>query len=384
MAAVISQNLSDITKITKFMDECKAMGILVLGPDINESNLNFTVNKSGNIRFGLGAVKGVGEKAVQCVIDERNANGPFKSIADLVQRVNLNSCNKKNLENMILAGAFDEFDLRREQYFVPNAKNETFLETLIRYGNLYQLEKSSMANSLFGGSNNIETAVPEAPTEFDKWSDLERLNKERELIGIYLSSHPLDEYRIILDYLCNTKMTDLADLEPLKGQDLTMGGIVTNVRRGISKNGNPYGIVKVEDYSGAFEFAFFGDDWAKYQGNFSEGVLLYITAHCQGKQWRPEQLEVKIGSIRMLSDVLSNDIEKMTITLPLANLDSLWINELFTLTEEKQGNTKLSFLIVDQEDNLTLDFVSRETNIAPGKELMEFVKEHPEMSIQIN
>lgn len=384
MAAVISQNLSDMTKITKFMDECKSMGISVLGPDVNESNLNFTVNKAGNIRFGLGAVKGVGEKAVQSLIEERQANGPFKSIADLVQRINLNSCNKKNLENMALAGAFDGFGLRREQYFVSNGKNETYLETLVRYGNLYQVEKTSMANSLFGGSNNVETAVPEAPQEFDKWSDLERLNKERELIGIYLSSHPLDEYQIVLDYLCNTHLADLADLEPLKGQDLTMGGIVTNVRTGITKKGNPYGIAKVEDYSGSFEFALFGEDWVKYQGNFSEGVLLYITARCQSRQWNQEQLEVKIAGVRMLSEVMENEIEKVTMTLPLDELNNVWMNELTTLVEEKKGKTKLSFMIVDREDNVTLNLNSRNTTVAPGKELVMFIKNHPEMAIQIN
>lgn len=384
MAAVISQNLSDMTKITKFMDECKSMGISVLGPDVNESNLNFTVNKAGNIRFGLGAIKGVGEKAVQAIIDERQNNGAFKSVADVVQRVNLNACNKKNMENLALAGAFDGFGLRREQYFVANMKDETFLETLVRYGNLYQVEKDSMANSLFGGSNMVETAVPEAPKEFDKWSDLEKLNKERELIGIYLSSHPLDEYQIVLDYMCNTKLAALSDLTPLKGQDLTMGGIVTKVRNGITKNGKPYGIAKVEDYSGAFEFALFGEDWAKYQGNFSEGVLLYISARCQGRQWRPDDLEVKIAGVRMLSEVLENEIERITMSLPLENVNALWINDLTELTEEAKGKTKLSFQITDQEDNMTLVLNSKTVTVQPGKDLVAFVKSHPNVSIQIN
>ena len=384
MAAVISQNLSDLTKITKFMDECKSMGIQVLGPDVNESNLNFTVNKDGNIRFGLSGIKGVGEKAVQTIIDERKADGPYKSIGDLMQRINLTACNKKNLENLALAGAFDGFGLRREQYLVTNIKNETYLEQLIRYGSLYQMEKDQMSNSLFGGSNTIETPVPEAPKEFDKWSDLEKLNKERELIGIYLSSHPLDEYRIVLDYMCNTKMTALADLEPLKGQDLTMGGIVTNVRRGITKSGNPFGIVKIEDYSGAFEFAFFGEDWAKFQGNFSEGVLLYLTARCQGRQWNPEQLEIKVAGVRMLSDVMQTEIQKVTMSLPLINLTSLWINDLYELTNESKGSAKLAFQIVDTENNITLNLNAREATVSPGKDLMAFIGNHPEVTLQVN
>ena len=263
-------------------------------------------------------------------------------------------------------------------------KDETFLETLIRYGNLYQVEKDSMANSLFGGSNMVETAVPEAPKEFDKWSDLEKLNKERELIGIYLSSHPLDEYQIVLDYMCNTKLADLSDLTPLKGQDLTMGGIVTKVRNGITKNGNPYGIAKVEDYSGAFEFALFGEDWAKYQGNFSEGVLLYISARCQGRQWRPDDLEVKIAGVRMLSEVLENEIERITMSLPLEDVNAMWINDLTELTEEAKGKTKLSFQITDQEDNMTLVLNSKTVTVQPGKDLVAFVKSHPNVSIQIN
>lgn len=206
MAAVMSRSLSNITDITKLMDECKAMGIQVLGPDVNESNLKFTVNKHGDIRFGLGAVKGVGEAAVQSIMDERRANGPYKGIFDFVQRVNLNACNKKNMECLALSGGFDSFpELKREQFFAVNSKGEVFLETLMRYGNRYQADKAAAVNSLFGGENVIDIATPEIlPAE--RWGDLERLNKERELVGIYLSAHPLDEYAIVLDHVCNTHM----------------------------------------------------------------------------------------------------------------------------------------------------------------------------------
>ncbi|KAA6314479.1 DNA polymerase III subunit alpha, partial [termite gut metagenome] len=186
MAAVMSRNASNITEITKLMDECKAMGIMVLGPDVNESNLKFTVTAAGNIRFGLGAIKGVGEGAVQSIIDERAANGLFTGIFDFVQRVNLNTCNKKNMECLALAGGFDGFgELKREQYFVVNPKKEVFLETLIRYGNRYQMDKAMVTNSLFGGENVIEVSTPDIPSA-ERWNDLERLNREKELIGIYL------------------------------------------------------------------------------------------------------------------------------------------------------------------------------------------------------
>ena len=233
---------------------------------MNESNLKFTVNKHGDIRFGLGAVKGVGEAAVQSIMDERRANGPYKGIFDFVQRVNLNACNKKNMECLALSGGFDSFpELKREQFFAVNSKGEVFLETLMRYGNRYQADKAAAVNSLFGGENVIDIATPEIlPAE--RWGDLERLNKERELVGIYLSAHPLDEYAIVLDHVCNTHMAELEDKTALAGREITMGGIVTSVRRGISKNGNPYGIAKIEDYSGSAELPFFGNDWVTFQG----------------------------------------------------------------------------------------------------------------------
>ncbi len=301
MAAVMSRSLSNIADITKLMDECKAMGIQTLGPDVNESNLKFTVNANGDIRFGLGAVKGVGEAAVQSIIEERRKGGPFKGIFDFVQRVNLNACNKKNMECLALSGGLDSFpELKREQYFAVNTKGETFLETLMRYGNRYQTDQSVAANSLFGGDNVVEIATPEIlPAE--RWSDLERLNRERELVGIYLSAHPLDQYSVVLEHVCNTHMAELDDKTALAGREITMGGIVTAVRRGVSKNGNPYGIAKIEDYSGSAELPFWGNDWVTYQGYLGEGTFLYIKARCQPKQWRQDELELKITSMELFS-----------------------------------------------------------------------------------
>ena len=251
MAAVMSRNISNITEITKLMDECKAMGIKVLGPDVNESNLKFNVNKDGNIRFGLGAVKGVGESAVRSIMEEREKNGPFTSIFDFVQRVNLNACNKKNIESLALSGGFDSFpEIKREQYFAQNSKGEVFLETLVRYGNKYQVDKAAQINSLFGGSDAIEVAKPEIPAA-ESWSDLERLEKERDLVGIYLSAHPLDDYALTLEYGCNTRMSELEDRQALINKDIVMGGIVTGFREGMTKTGKPLGILKIEDYSGS-------------------------------------------------------------------------------------------------------------------------------------
>ena len=384
MAAVMSRSLSNITDITKLMDECKAMGMAVLGPDVNESNLKFTVNKEGNIRFGLGAVKGVGEAAVQSIIDERRANGPFTGIFDFVQRVNLTACSKKNMECIALAGGFDSFpELNREQFFVVNARNETFLETLMRYGNRYQTDKAAAVNSLFGGENVVDIATPEIlPAE--RWGDLERLNKERELIGIYLSAHPLDEYAIVLNHVCNTRMIELDDKSALAGREITMGGIVTAVRRGISKNGNPYGIAKIEDYSGSTEIPFFGNDWVTYQGYLYEGTFLYMKARCQAKQWRQDELEVKITSMELLSDVKDQLVEKITIILPLSAIESTLVNELSTLVSEQSGPTELYFKISDPDENMYIDFIARPVKLSVGKQLISFLNECPELEFRIN
>ena len=273
MAATMSRNISNITEITKLMDESKATGIRVLGPDVNESLLKFSVNRRGDIRFGLGAIKGVGESAVQSILSEREKNGPYKSIFDFVQRVNLSACNRKNIENLALAGGFDSFgNIKREDFFMKNSKDETFVETLVRYGSKYQMDKAAAINSLFGGEHEVEVATPEiisAPA----WSDLERLNKERELVGIYLSAHPLDEYAVVLENVCNVHMEELSNLTPLQNRDLILGGIVTGVREGYTKSGKPYGIAKVEDYSGVAEFAFFGNEWVEKKNFFSEGMF---------------------------------------------------------------------------------------------------------------
>ena len=384
MAAVMSRSLSNITDITKLMDECKAMGIQVLGPDVNESNLKFTVNKHGDIRFGLGAVKGVGEAAVQSIMDERRANGPYKGIFDFVQRVNLNACNKKNMECLALSGGFDSFpELKREQFFAVNSKGEVFLETLMRYGNRYQADKAAAVNSLFGGENVIDIATPEIlPAE--RWGDLERLNKERELVGIYLSAHPLDEYAIVLDHVCNTHMAELEDKTALAGREITMGGIVTSVRRGISKNGNPYGIAKIEDYSGSAELPFFGNDWVTFQGYLGEGTFLFIKARCQPKQWRPEELDVKITSMELLPDVKEKLVEKITILIPLSALNSALVAELSSLTKDHPGNTELYFKVTDKDEKMVVDLISRPVKLSVGRELISYLKERPELECRIN
>ncbi len=384
MAATMSRNISNITEITKLMDESKATGIETKGPDINESYLKFSVNHKGDIRFGLGAIKGVGESAVLSILNEREKNGPFKNIFDFVQRVNLAACNRKNIESLALAGAFDSFeDIRREDFFVKNAKDETFVEILVRYGNKYQVDKAAAANSLFGGENMVDIATPEI-VRGEAWSDLERLNKERDLVGIYLSAHPLDGYAVVLENVCNVHMADLADLTPLQNRDLVMGGIVTAVREGYTKTGKPYGIAKVEDYSGASELAFFGNEWVEKKNFFMVGMFLFMRGKCQPKQWKPDEFEVKINSVELLSDVKEKVIEKITVKVPLSEIDEEMVAELLSFTKDNPGQTELCFQVLDEEGQMHVNLTSRAMKISVQKDFIAYLKEKSQLTYQIN
>lgn len=382
MAAVLSRSLSNIVDITKFMDECKMMGIQVLGPDVNESILKFSVNKNKNIRFGLGAIKGVGESAVLNIIEERK-NGPFVSIFDFVERVNLASCNKKNIESLALAGAFDNFGVQREQFFAESGKNETFLDTLVRYGGKYQTDKNTATNSLFGDDNFVAIAKPEIP-QCERWSDLEKLNKEKELVGIYLSAHPLDEFRTILTYVCNTGMAEVNERESLKGREILLGGIVTAFREGMTKTGKPYGIVKIEDFTGSGEIALFGSDYIEYSKYCKLGMYLLITARVEPRRWKEDELDFRIGTIRLLQDEKDKLIEKISITLPIHDLDEPTINELSVLIKNNPGHSLLYFRVVDGEHNISLNLFSQNIRLNVTHELVDFLQMNETMDFKIN
>ncbi len=384
MAATMSRNISNITEITKLMDESKATGVNVLGPDVNESSLKFSVNRHGDIRFGLGAIKGVGESAVQSILTEREKNGPFKDIFDFVQRVNLSACNRKNIENLALAGAFDSFpNIHREDFFVKNAKDETFVEVLVRYGNKYQMDKAAAANSLFGGEHEVEIATPEI-VRAPAWSDLERLNKERELVGIYLSAHPLDEFSVILENVCTTHMAQLSDLTPLHNHDLTLGGIVTGVREGYTKTGKPFGVAKVEDYSGTAEFAFFGNEWVEKKNFFAEGMFLFMHGKCQPRQWKQDEWEIKINNIELLPEVKDRLIEKLTVTAPLSAINDEMIMEFSSLVKENPGNAELFFYIRDEDGQMHVNLMSRTLKISVRKDIVNYLKSQPLLDYKIN
>ena len=384
MAATMSRNISNITEITKLMDECKATGISVLGPDVNESNLKFSVNRHGDIRFGLGAIKGVGEAAVQSILTERKKNGLFKDIFDFVQRVNLSACNRKNIENLALAGGFDSFPgIKREDFFAKNAKDESFSDVLVKYGNKYQADMNAAANSLFGGEHAVEIATPEIISA-PEWGNLERLNKERDLVGIYLSAHPLDEYIPILEKMCNAKMADLVDLTPLQNHDLILGGIVTAVKEGMTKKGSPYGRVKMEDFSGAAEFVFFGDDWVGKKNYFTEGMFLYLIGKCQPRKWQPDEWEVKINGVKLLSDVKDDDIQKITVSVPLSFITNEFVLEFSELIRNNPGKVDLSFVICDDDGQNRVSMQSRTMKVSLKKDIVIYIKNRPQLDYKIN
>ena len=330
MAAIMSRRRDQITEITKLMDECKAMGIATLGPDVNESYQKFGVNKKGEIRFGLAAIKGLGDSAAQAIIDEREKNGPYKDIYDFAQRVPFSSVNRKAYESLALSGGFDGFGIRREAFFAENNKGEAFLDTLVRYGQTYQLEKQQAVNSLFGGFDDVEIATPPVPKTDVRWSDIERLNKERDLVGIYLSAHPLDEFRIILDNLCNARCEELADRgAALKDrEDITLGGIVTAVQTKTGRDNKPWGLVTLEDFNGSGELALFGDDWFNLNGKFFVGAAVYITGKMKSRFYNSDVKELKVVNVELLQSVKEKAIDHITITVITDQIDDKVVEEL--------------------------------------------------------
>lgn len=379
MAGNMSRCISDITKITKLMSECQSMGIPCLGPDVNESQRKFSANKKGEVRFGLSAIKGMGDAAAVNIIAEREKNGPYKDIFDFVQRVNLSAVNRKAMESLALSGGFDSFGIRREQYFGLNAKGDTFVETLLRYGQVYQSEQSSMQNSLFGDMGGVEITTPPIPT-VEPWSTMELLKKERELVGIYLSAHPLDDYAVVLNHMCNLKCTQIGremDKKELsKFEELSFGGIVTSVSSRWTKTNKPFGIVTIEDFEGAGEIALFGEEWTKWQSMLQEEYPVYITAKCQQRfRNNPDAYDLVIKKIEFLSDVKDKLIDKFTIYIDSTLFADSCMTDLETMLRSNTGQVPLYFNIHDIEHNTNIEMFCRNVAVDVNKKLLTFLDE---------
>lgn len=386
MAGNMSRCLNDITKITKLMSECQAMNIPCLGPDVNDSEQKFSANKKGEVRFGLSAIKGMGEAAATNIIAERHKNGQYKDIFDFVQRVNLSAVNRKAMESLALSGGFDSFGIRREQYFAPNAKGDTFVETLLRYGQVYQSEQSSMQNSLFGDMGGVEIQTPPVP-DCEAWSTMELLKRERELVGIYLSAHPLDDYAVVLNHMCNLHCPQIGREMDKKAfasiEELTFGGIVTSVSQRWTKTNKPFGIVTIEDFEGQGELALFGEDWTKWQSMLQEEYHIYITAQCvQRFRNNPDAYDMVIKKIEFLSDVKEKSIEKFTVYMDATMFNDAQLTDLETTLKNSTGNVPLYINIHDAKNNTNVQLYSRNITVDVNKKLLTSLDEMAEQGVR--
>jgi len=391
MAAVLN-NQNSIEKISFFMEECRRMGVPVLGPDINESDMAFAVNKKGEIRFGMTGIKGVGEKAIESIIEERIANGPYQSVYDFARRSNVRSVNRKSYENLVYSGAFDEFGYNRAQFF---AKTEngllTGVERLSKYANDYQNTQSSTQSSLFGGS--VASYIPEPPMpEAEEWPLIEKLKYEKDVIGIYLTGHPLDNYKLELNRYCNTTVSDLkimqkarsgeggddvkaAFAELRKKGDLSVGGLVSNVQHKMTKTGKPFGTFVLEDYFDSYEFALFGDDYVKFRNMIVDGYFLQIKGNIEEKFKQKDNWDLRIASMGLLTEVRDKLAKSMTVCLELNSLNNSLMDTLEQIVESNNQkypvkNCTLRFLVKDMEESILIELPSKTFKVNPSDDLL--------------
>jgi len=386
MAANMSRNLSNITEITKLMEECKRMKMNILGPDVSESYAKFTVNKSGNIRFGMAAIKGVGEGAVQDIIKARHG-GVFRDIFDFVERVNLQSVNKKNLEALAMAGAFDSFKKHtRSQFFAPDENDMTFIEKLIRYGNKIQYESNNMQPSLFGEVMSGQSVQKPEPPVVREWADLVLLEKERSLVGVYLTSHPLDKYKIEIETLATKDVTfkDLnSNIDALKGRELTLVGMVSEAKESFGKTGKPYSQIVLTDYTDSYKLFFFAKDYVEYGKFCKPGLYLMVKGMVQNR-YGGDQLEFKVSKMELMDEIREKYFKSITIKVPLPVLTTEMVNELASLTQNSKGKTLLKFDIWDPETKMMVNLFSRNTRIEITNELLAYFEKQDDLAFKIN
>jgi DNA polymerase-3 subunit alpha len=392
MASVLN-NQNNMEKISFFMEECRRMNVPVLGPDINESEQAFSVTKAGVVRFGLSGVKGVGDKAVESIIEERVANGPYKSVYDFAQRSNVRAVNKKSYENLVYGGAFDEYGIRRAQFF---AKTEngilTGIERLVKYANDYQNTQSSTQESLFGGG--MASYIPEPPMpDVEEWPLIEKLKYEKDVIGIYLTGHPLDNYKLELQKYCNSRVSDLKLMQKARSAEggeeimtafaelkrkgeICIGGLMANVQHKTTKTGKPFGTFVLEDYNDSYEFALFGDDYIKFKNLLGEGYFVHIRGNIEEKFRQKDNWDLRISTICLLSEMRDRLTKSITVVLDLYTLSGELLDNLQTMIKTNNDkypnkNCTLRFLVKDREDALLVDLPSKTYKVNPSDDLLE-------------
>ncbi|WP_298360869.1 DNA polymerase III subunit alpha [Runella sp.] len=411
MAAVMTSSLGNIEKLTFFLEECKAIGLPVLGPDVNESERRFGVNKRGEIRFGLGGIKGTGDAAVESIIEERDKNGPYKDIFDFMTRVNLRTVNKKTIESLAYAGAFDLFEeFHRAQYFATiDGEQQNLIEKLTKYANAVQADKSNAQASLFGGfgGGGADIAKPKAPI-VEHWGDIERLRNEKDVVGFYISGHPLDMFRLELDNFCTCTLDRVmatseliepnddeeAEAAPVNveiggkpllfGKDVTVGGIVSSFQIRTTKNGNSFCIFKMEDYAGSMEMALFGEDFVKFSAYIQTGHFLFIKGKIQNRWKSEDQFEFKITSMQLLSEVREKLTKEIRLQLDLDLLDGVLVSKLNVAVQAFPGNCALTVSVLDNLTRTEVKLQSRTHRVAPTNEFFKLIESMGGVKFSVN
>ena len=383
MAAYLTHNMNDIKKVTFYMEECSRMGLKVLGPDINESFYKFAVNKNGEIRFGLGAVKGVGEGAVEAIVNERSENGNYHSIFDVSKRIDLRAANKRAFESLVYAGGFDSFSHHRSVYLLEDDNGSTFLEKAMKFGASHQHNAQSSQVSLFGDSE--ETSLLEPPIPIcEPWGTLEMLNKEKEVVGFYISGHPLNDYKLEMDSFCSMNIADTKDFPSVKGKDIRIAGMVSMVEDRFTKTGKPFGTLTIEDYQDNITFFLFGEDYPKFKPYMTEGWFLYAQCRVQERKWSKDgELEIKLLSVELLSELKEKTIRNLELTVDLKELTEEVINQVSELSEDYKGQHNIKFVVKDRNEGYKVKFRSKKFKVNLDEEFLNRIKQIPCLDLKI-
>ncbi|NQY67215.1 MAG: DNA polymerase III subunit alpha [Flavobacteriales bacterium] len=385
MAAVLTRNMNDIKKVAYFMDECKRQSIPVLGPDVNESSYTFKVNKKGEIRFGLGAIKGVGEGAVETIVNKRNEGGAYKTLTDFVLRIELRQANKKCMESLALGGAFDCFeDIYRSQYFHREMEGSpSYLEQMIKFGNAYKSSKEEMESSLFGGSAEVEIEEPKLP-DCEKWPRLEKIYKEKEVTGLFISGHPLDDYKLELKYFCPHTVSDVIDMEKHKGRELTLGCYIGEVAHRTTKTGRPFGTFTIEDYRDTYQIALFSEDYLKLRHMLVPNAFVYIRGNVRNRFHQEDVWEFKVNGMQLLSEVREKMTKSITIKASVDNVNDHLINRLDELMDLEAGSCKIKLAVYDKKERIKIEMPSKRKGVTLTNEFIDALAEIKGVTYDLN
>lgn len=379
MAAVLSNNMNDIKQVTFFMEECKRMGLEVLGPDVNESYYKFAVNKEGAVRFGMGAIKGVGRSAVETIVENRKKDGIYKSVFDMTKRLDLRAANKKAFENLAVAGGFDSFGVHRAQYFHAEGDGITFLEKVVKYGAKFQENENSSQVSLFGDASEVQIPEPTVPP-CDEWGTMEKLRREKEVVGIYISGHPLDDFKKEIKAFCNANVSHANHLEEFLNRELSFAGVVTDVQHRISKNGKGWALFTMEDYTDTHEFRIFGEEYLRFRHFLMINSFVHIKVFVRdgwvnrdtGKKGSPR---LQYNNFMLLQDVMDSYAKKLTIKLDIGKLQEERIKILKKAISAHKGDHTLNFVVYEMEEEIKVNMISRKQKVQINSELLSSLEE---------